>query len=226
MVGSTTLYAIPLVLAAGVSFVLFVLTAMHHEEQGAYPMMGFLGSISIWAGAYALQLTTTTMDAAITWSNVKYFGIALAPIATLIFALEYTGRDDLVTTRIAAGLLVVPLVTNVVVWTNSVHELWAAPYIYHAAGEQLVRLDWETGIWYTIHVVYSYVASLAAAGLFVRQWLSEEGGVFTKTTVLLVALVFPMLGSAVTLLGTVPLDVAPFTFTISGAAIVATIFYF
>lgn len=226
MVGSTTLYTVPLVLAAAVSVGLFVLTAMHHEERGAYPMMGFLGSIAIWAGAYALQLMSGTMSGAITWSNVRYFGIALAPVATLVFALEYTGRDGLVSRRLVAGLLVVPLVTNVVVWTNPLHELWAAPYIYHDAAAQLVRLDWESGPWYYVHVVYSYLASLAAAGLFVRRWLSEEGGTFTKTTVLLLALIFPMVGSAITLLGLVPLDVAPFTFTVSGLAIVATIFYF
>ena len=47
-----------------------------------------------WDTAYALELSSTTLQAKILWSKLQYVGIAFIPAVWLIYVLHYTGHDE------------------------------------------------------------------------------------------------------------------------------------
>jgi len=217
-------FIVPLVLATLVSLAMFGLTTTNRDAKGAYVLMGLFGSIAIWSGAYAVQLSVNNLQSAILWNNIRFFGISVAPVVTLVFALEYTGRDDLVTRRNLALLFVVPVLTNVIIWTNPMYNLWGV-YTYVPESETLVQLTTTWGPWFLVHTIYSFLAGLSAVGLFAAQWVtSEQEGLVNQTTAFLFATLLPILGSLVTVVGLAPLDLAPFAFTITGVLLVVAIF--
>lgn len=219
MVG--VVYLLPMAVATLLSVGMFALTARHRDEHGSYTMMALFGSIALWAGAYAVQLTTTTLEPAIFWNNVRYFGISISPVVTLVFAMLYTGYNHLVTLRNLVLLFAVPTLTNVVIWTNPAHGLWGT-YTYVPSQEALVQLTVSpAGPWYGVHAFYSFAASLAAIALFARDWLATDtDGLVTQPTVFLSATALPMVGSMVTLAGLTPVDAAPILFSITAVLLV------
>lgn len=210
---------VPLFLAALVTAGLFALTAQYREKKGAYTMLALFGSIAIWCVAYALQLGTGD----VVWNRVRFVGIAAAPVAVFVFALQFTGRNDLVTPRNVALLSVMPVLTNVVIWTNGAHGLFGT---FTASGV-------ETGIWFWIHAVYSYLLALGAIALFVRHWLrlGTSAETLQRTRAFLLATLFPALGSFLTVSGLaasfgIGFDLGPYGFALSGMFISAAIFYY
>jgi hypothetical protein len=219
-------YLIPMGIATLLSVGMFALTAMYRDEHGAYTMMALFGSIALWAGAYAIQLTRSSLDPALFWNNVRYFGISISPVVTLVFAMLYTGSQRLVTLRNLVALFVVPVLTNLVIWTNPAHRLWGV-YQYVPREEALVQLVVAPGPWFAVHSLYSFAVSIAAIVLFARRWLeTNRDALVTRSSLFLVATLLPMLGSAVTLAGLTPVDIAPIAFSITTVLIVVAVFEF
>ena len=92
-----TLYAIFLSVAAAL-LIYFALCAWRRRgTPGATALTVLMVAGAVWAVAYALSLTTTEPLMRIFWGEIKYLGIVAVPLAWLIFALQYTGREGWVT---------------------------------------------------------------------------------------------------------------------------------
>ena len=218
---------IPLFVAAAIAAVLFGLTVVQRGRTGVLPMSGFLGAIVIWTVSYGLMLGTTDPQTRIIWLSLRFLGPTVATLSIFVFALQYTGREKYASTRNIVLLSLVPLVTNVLVWTNYGNLIFEYVRVVAPAGE-LVRLEVVYGPWFWVHTAYSYLTGMAAVTLFLEKWLrigqteSEE----RLTRNLLLATVIPFSGNAVHLLGLYPLDLAPFGFVVSGVFILAGIAWY
>lgn len=89
---------------------------------------------------------------------LKYLGAAFLPVSLLLFTLQYCGREP--KTRSIVLLFVSPLVSLVMLLTNSRHHLFFSAVV---PGEGFVRTDFGIYFW-SIHTPYSY--GLLAACLF------------------------------------------------------------
>src|SRR4249920_891271 len=77
------------------------------RRPGAIGRRGLAASLAaaaIWGLAYGVELALTTPAAKLPWGAAKYVGIAVLPATWLVFALQYTGRERLVTRRLIAAL--------------------------------------------------------------------------------------------------------------------------
>jgi hypothetical protein len=167
---------------------------------------------------------TVEFGPAVFRNNVRYVGISISPVVTLVFAMLYTSYERLVTLRNLVALFAVPALTNVLIWTNPAHRLWGV-YEYVPREEALVQLVVTPGPWIGVHSLYSFAVSIAAIALFARWWLeTDRDGLVTRSSTFLVATVLPMLGSAVTLAGLTPVDVTPIVFSITTVLIVVAVF--
>ncbi len=215
---------VPLFVAAAIAAVLFGLTVAQRGRTGAIPMSGFLGAIVIWTVSYGLMLGTTDPQSRMVWLNLRFVGPTVATLSIFVFAVQYTGRGAYVTPRNVALLSVVPLVTNVLVWTNAGNMMFQYVRVVAPVGD-LVRTEVVYGPWFWVHTAYSYLLGMGAVTLFLEKWLrigqsdSEE----RLTRNLLLATVIPFSGNLIHLLGLSPLDLAPFGFVVSGAFILAAI---
>jgi hypothetical protein len=88
-----TLYAIFLFGAAAL-LVLFAFRAWGRRgTPGAAALAVLMVAGAVWAVAYALSLGTAEPSMRVLWGEIKYLGIVAVPLAWLVFALQYTGRE-------------------------------------------------------------------------------------------------------------------------------------
>src|SRR5258708_37721836 len=80
-------------------------------------------AVAEWSLAYALELVSADLPAALFWDNMTWLGAAVAPTLWLAFVLQYTGRAEWLTRRNVVILMVEPLITVLLVCTNRFHGL-------------------------------------------------------------------------------------------------------
>ncbi len=155
------------------------------------------------------------------------------PTLWLAFVLQYTGRAHWLTRRTVGLLIVEPLITLLLVWTNQFHGLIErqTPLQSDTSGS-LAALIVTYGPWYWINIVYSYLLLLVGAILIcslIKTFMRPAHLYLGQTCALLVAVLAPWVSNALTISGLNPfpgLDLMPFAFTVTGVAMAASLFLF
>jgi PAS domain S-box-containing protein len=188
-------------------------------------------AVAVWSLAYALELVNTDLPTILFWDSIAWLGSAFTPTLWLIFALQYTGRTKWLTRRNTAILMVEPLLTLLLVWTNQFHGLVEDNITLDTHGP-FVGLDVTYGVWYWINIAYSYLLLFIGAVLIcmlIQSMMRSAHLYLGQAGALLIAVLAPWVGNALTISGLSPfpdLDLTPFAFTISGLAIGWSLFRF
>jgi PAS domain-containing protein len=184
--------------------------------------------VSAWTAGYALELGAGDLAAKVFWAKVEYLGIAAVPLAWLVFALRYTGREGWLTRRNLALLAALPLVTLLLVWTNEAHGLvWSSTRLGAPGASPALEVD--HGAWFWVHWSYSYLLLLLGTVLLVSMIARSMRMYRRQGVTLLLAAAAPWVGNGVYVLdlGPVPnLDLTPFAFLLSGVATALALFRF
>lgn len=189
-------------------------------EPGATSLVAMLTGQSWWSAFFVLELKATTLGAKMFWSDVQWVGVVVIPVAWLLFALEYTGRDQYVRPRYVGLLLVVPGITVVLAATGEYHSLlYVKSTLVTENGT--VMLSRTGGPWYWVVAGYTYLLGLAGSipllGVVWNDSLPFRG----QSAALLVGTIVPWASNALYLSGGIPvpgLDPTPIAFSISGVA--------
>jgi len=219
------LYTVPLYISAAISLGLLMLTFPQRYRRGAWPMIGFLTAVFIWTMSYALMLGSTAPLQRLWWHNFRFVGPTLATLSIFLFAIEYTGRETHLSRRRVLLLAVIPILTNILVWTNGSHGLVRSVTTVINPPGSLVRLEYTWGPWYWLHAAYSYLLGFGAIVLFVEKYLrlGESPKAIKQTRMMLFATFLPLMGNVVYAIGLTQIDFAPFTFAISAVLFLAAI---
>jgi hypothetical protein len=220
-----TVYSVPQFAAAAICASLFAVTAPQYRRQGAVPLLGLFAGASVWAASYGLLLGTAAPARRLLWANIGILGFTLATLSLFVFAIQYTGRQSFVTPTLVGALAVIPLVTNVLVWTNGAHHLVRSLiYVVEPVGTP-VRLQIAWGPWYYVHVGYSVLLGLGTLTLFTEKLLryGESPAAIWQTRSLFVAAATPLVAYVVHLLGLIRVNVAPIGFAVGGTFVLVAI---
>jgi PAS domain S-box-containing protein len=223
-----TPYSYLLLVAAAVSAVLVFFAWRRRGTPGAETLALLMTGVCIWAAGYALELSGADLPTKIVWAKVEYIGIAAVPVAWLAFALQYTGREGMLTPRNLALLSALPLATLLLAWTNEAHGLvWSSTGLDEDG--PFLALDVDHGAWFWVHLSYSYLLLLVGT-ILLTSMLTRSPNLYRKQNLaLLVAVSVPWIGNGVYVLGLSPvpnLDLTPFAFLLSGMAIALSLFRF
>jgi PAS domain S-box-containing protein len=131
--------------------------------------------------AEILSMVSGTPAQALFWFNLRFLFIAIIPVIWVGFALTYGEYRKLVSRKLFAFALVIPLVTQVMVWSNGLHGLW----LKHEVGFHQVGPFWIVDIsaripgpWFMVHSFYSLLLLLAGIGvIFLIAWRVRRGRV-------------------------------------------------
>ena len=178
-----------------------------------YMMLG----IAIWALSYGFELSSTSLEQMLFWIKIEYLGIAFIPAFWLLFLLKFTGRDKWLNSRNLYLVLVVPVITLIMVWTNAYHHLhYKSISIDHSGSFPLLNL--EIGIWYKIHTVYFYTLLVWGVYLLVNKYRKSDQVFKNQNLTILIAVFIPWIANILYLVGFRPLghiDSTPFAFIIT-----------
>jgi PAS domain S-box-containing protein len=223
-----TPYSYLLLVAAAISAALVFYAWRRRGTIGAETLALLMAGLCIWAGGYALELSSADLPMKIFWAKVEYIGIVTVPVAWLAFALQYTGREGRLTGRNLALLCALPLVTLLLAWTNEAHELvWSSTGLDEDGPFPALEVD--HGTWFWVHLSYSYLLLMIGTILLISM-LTHSPHLYRKQNLaLLLAVLVPWVGNGVYVLGLSPvpnLDLTPFAFLLSGMAIALSLFRF
>jgi len=137
-----------------------VYSRRHREIPGAYAFMWICIFTSLLALFEGLSMAGPNKAWALRWFDLRFITLAFAPVLWLVFVLRYTGALKWFGKPWIAILFGIPLLTQVMIWTNGYHGLWVSkPVDFHETGmffivQTSARLP---GPWTWVHLIYSYV---------------------------------------------------------------------
>ena len=153
------------------------------KKQMHYIFILIVLQLFVWHFAVIMQtLFHQTEQAYIFWENASYLGSAGASVSMLLLAMSYGGASEWLQKR-AILLMIVPVITQVMIWTNDYHRLFYQQY----------SLDGMhiPGAYFYFHAGYSYLCLLAAI-IYLCYFAIINGGIFSvQALLILIGSIFP-----------------------------------
>jgi len=148
------------------------------------------------------------------WLNIKYFWIALTPVALFLFVLNYTGKDKGLKKWHIAALFAIPGLTQVMAWTNNQHGLMIRDLQFIQSGILTYIPPLTFGPYYWIHTSYSYMLTLLSIVFVVEtiirsSYLYRWQGIFLAAAILI-----PLAGNILLIADISPREIDPMPFAL------------
>lgn len=171
-------------------------------------------AMSIWAFTYSLEIFFSNLQAKLLVVNIEYIGIISVPVYLLFFALEFTGKSHLLTQRTKILIWGIPILSLILVWTNPLHHLmWNRETVSTVTGLDL--LDVRFGIFFWVHIVYSYTLVAYANILLIIELLQRPRMYRIQISFIILGMLIPVIGNLIFINGVNPikdLDTTPLFF--------------
>jgi PAS domain S-box-containing protein len=206
------------VLALGAAY-----SAIKHRRESVTDLVNRLMVLfALWAVLYAFEIATSSEYAKVWWARFEYLSIASIPVFWFLFALAYSGEGKRISRRSVVLLSVIPFITLVMAFASGYHSLlWAEINLIETAG--LTLLDPTYGPWFVVHVVYSYALMLIGSSMLLVESYRTHSEFKKRTYLIVFAALAPLVANAISLSPGNPwpgLDLTPFAFIVTGAAII------
>lgn len=183
---------------------------------------------ALWAYGFAGEIISPTLSGKLFWANVEFLGITFLPVTWLALTLYSLGQPRH-TLRIVPALATIPVVTNVVIWTNSHHHLFRRNPFIITSNVPFPVLSNDYGTYfYGVHAPYGYFLSLISLILLIRSLWRSPTIYRRQRTVLAIGFLGPLVIDLLYTLGITPIKDFNFTsvvFAISGLLLSGGVLY-
>ena len=197
-----------------------ILAWRERPDAGATWLALLLAGQVWWTTFLVFELEASSLAAKALWYDVQWVGVVVVPVAWLLFALEYTGRDQFVRPGVVAAACVAPAITVLVVAAGDPFGLVVAGReVSDTAVGSFLRVD--PGPWYYVMAGYTYLLGLIGS-VPLLQLVRDDARPFRgQSAARIVGTAAPWVSSIVYLSGAIPvpgLDPTPLAFAVSGVA--------
>jgi hypothetical protein len=119
---------------------------------GAVLFFGFL----VWMTFYSLELLGKELPFKILMSKIEYIGIIIVPVTFFILVLYFSGYTNWTNVKKNFFLLIIPLITLGLVFTNEQHELiWKELFLHQSGRYLFLHIHYGIGFW--VYASFSYL---------------------------------------------------------------------
>lgn len=199
------------VLAGGIA----VFSWRRRATPGAYPLMGLMLSVGLWALLYAFELANNQLDTMIALARWEYVGITLTPVCLYFFVELYTNRREYIPWYMLTGMLIIPVITLLLVFTNdSSHLIWRDVALGEVGPLSILNVSYGYGFYLNIGYAYLLLV-LSAVFMFTFLWRSRAA-YRGQAAILVAGILMPWLGNLIYVLKWVSVDMTPIFFSLSG----------
>ncbi len=171
---------------------------------------------------YALEISTRQIDLIWLFYQLEYLGIPFIPAFFLLFAMNYSGEKQRVNLPFRIIVLTIPVITVLMVFTNSLHN-WFLVEKSLVHNGFFLAFQFKPGIWYWVHQVYSIVTFLISFLFLLRIWIGAAPVFKKHTGIILLGSFIPFLVYISYLLNLFPWGLDPIPFSV--LAMAATCYY-
>lgn len=216
----------PLVASAIVTFGLALYAFRHRDVRGAFPFALCMLLSSLWAASSILERSSIDLPTMLFWANVPFLSYTICPVLWLITVLLYIERDNWITPRNIALLLILPAVTQLIIWTGDPLSLIRQNVFLDTSGV-FPTIGKTFGIWFWLILAYADLLNLIS--MLLMGWTLRRKSLLYRrqVMVLFIGLGLVILQNAAYICGIFParyLDLTPVVIGISGLIIAWGIF--
>ena len=187
------------------------------------PLIALLSMTSVWLFSSIGGLSSTDQTINLNWAKVEYIAVVSVPLLLLNFSLHYSLRQRWLTKKRLCFLLIIPVVTLVLAWTNDLHSLiWSQYAVYQESGLTLSEKTY--GSWFWVYWIYSYLILFIASIIIIRSVIISSRIYRIHGLLIILAILSPWIGNLIYVLNVSPienLDLTPLAFTLTGLLLTA-----
>ncbi|WP_121822203.1 sensor histidine kinase [Halostella salina] len=203
-----TAYAVATITTVAMGYVVW----RHRDNRGALPLLGSIVGSALWSGVLLLATLSDSYAVSVFLNRLLYVGVGLTVATIALFALEYTGREHLVTRRTVALLSIHPLLVSLLAFVNPGDVFFASitPAPSMPTG---VAVEWGAAFW--VHAFYSYGITLFVAAFVFEMVFRSQDLYRSQILVLTGAVLAPVFANLPSLLDLVRFDSTPIGFLVT-----------
>ncbi len=213
-----TIYSVVLAFATCLALGVAVLALRYRDRPGGVALFATMFAAALWAGAALVEANATAIRLRVLWSQGAYIGaLAVAP-CLCYFAITLTQREHWRKPLIHAALWIIPAVTLLLVYTNSLHHLHWRDFSFSAADPRV--LVYGRGPWFWVPAAHAYLVLLATTVFFAEATLRYRDVYRRRAVILLASLAPPWIAHLLYVLAPNVVnwrDWTPAAFAITGA---------
>ncbi len=186
-------------------------------NPGAKSFVILMISVGIYSVCYYLQIHSSTLAALLFWMRIEFLCMAPLPALWLIYVIQFTKRDRWLSTYKIALLLVIPLITCIMVYTDNYHH-----FMFRSLSADLNNglnmLGFVPGPWFWVDAVYLNLGVLMGNIILLKTWWNTSVPQSKQYAAMFIGSLAPWLGMIIYVSGHSPLnlDLSPFGMIITG----------
>ncbi len=223
-----TIFWVPQFLAGLTSIIMAFSLWPKRSAPGARALMVLMLATAEWALLSALHKVSPDLATKVLLAKIQYVGIVTVPPALLIFVLQYTGRETWLTVRNFVLMLIFPVLTLALVWTNQIHGLvWKKIWLDTSGLIPIGVYDYGPCFWAWIS--FCYLTVLLSAALLIQALSSSPRFYRTQVFIVLMGIAAPCIANVLHIINISPwprIDLTPIAFTVTGLVVGCAIYLF
>ena len=190
------LYVFIIFAAMAISIAIAAYAWKHRSKTGAFCFGGMMLAVSEWLFTSGMVSISATQEQAAFWVAPRYFGLTIMLAFFICFTLQYTGHDKLLTKTRRIIIFAIPLLTQSIIESNSLHH-WFLVSVDFSPDGILMGLDAvQYGPLFWLHTVYSYFLVFAGITLIVRRAV-RTFHLYREQAILMILGILPPLSTSV-----------------------------
>ncbi len=202
-------------MVAGICALLVAWLAWRRQSVPAAPsLMTMMLCMAIWSLGYGFHWLAEESTWRVFWLYLMHLGMITMPVTFLVMVQKFLGRDQWLTPWAYLLLLIVPVLSIALLWTDPLHGLFF--------GGSLVDgkfLPFRGGAWFYVFVFYSYVSLAIGSSQLILEYFRSTPFYRSQLRVLVMGILIPWVANALQLAGWSPfpdLDWTPMSFVGTG----------
>lgn len=222
-------FVITLLILSGTLALVLLVTAFQRRASPlalSFAVCAFCAGV--WDFGFAAEIISPTLDGKIFWANVQFMAIVFLPLAWLAMTLYATAQPRQII-RTLPALVVIPIVTILVAWSDPYHHLFRTQPVLETANLPFPVLVSHYGpYFYAVHIPYGYALFAITLFLLIRAWRHAPALYRRQRLALTGGLALPLLVDVLYILGITPIPSFNFTsiiFSFSGLLLSLSVLY-
>jgi len=181
---------IPLSISIVLILLLIALGIRQRHNPTAQPFLFFMICLLIWITTSLLESIILNFQLSLVVADMSFLGITLFPIAWLYLIMVYLGKSKQFR-QILPWLLIIPILTNIFIWTNSFHGLWREGAYRDLSTTFFPISIYDYGPWFTVHSIFGFSLAFIAMAMLIRSPFLKMKVYRTQIIILLTAFNLP-----------------------------------
>jgi len=184
----------PFIVAMALSAFIIISIWKFRNQTIIKTILYLVSACFLWSAANMLEYGFNSLEVKIFFVNIEYMSIVTIPVAWVMLAALYTERKSLIRIRYVMLLMIIPVVTLILIWTNSYHHLMRYDITLDTSGPYSI-ISKSYGPWFWVATLYNNLLMLAGTLMFIDRIFKPPKMHHIQIVLLLACIFFPWGGN-------------------------------